>query len=289
MTDISVAPRVSVLMPVYKTKNEFLIEAIDSILAQTFSDFEFLILDDCPTDNREHIVLSYNDNRIKYIKNDTNLGITPSRNKLLEMARGEYIAVMDHDDVSLPNRFEKQVAYLDEHKDIGVVGSFIHKIVGKKDVKLPVEDRDIKSGLMMKCVIVHPASMIRKSVLTENNIHYEEHYSPSEDYKLYCKLIDYTNFYNIPEVLFNYRDHKNNTSRNQFDKMENATFEIWAENEVNHPLLWKKFSLTQAIDVKTIRLFGCIPFLKIKRKGRFSEILLFDIIPILKTKNSIKV
>ena len=289
MTNISVMPKVSVLMPVYKTKDEFLIEAINSILSQTYTDFEFLILDDCPEDDREDIIKSFNDKRIKYLKNEKNLGITPSRNKLLELARGEYIAVMDHDDISLPERFAKQVAYLDEHKDVGVIGSFIHKIVGGKDVKLPVEDEDIKSGLMMKCVIVHPASMIRKSILTENNICYEEHYSPSEDYKLWCDLIEHTNFYNIPEVLFNYRDHKNNTTTSRRDEMENVTLEIWAENEIKYPLLWKKFSLTQATYIKTIRLFGFIPFLKIKQKGRKKEILLFDIIPLCKQKNSVKV
>ena len=282
-------PKVSVLMPVYKTEEKYLREAISSILNQTYTDFEFLILDDCPEDNREDIVLSYKDNRIKYIKNSQNLGITPSRNKLLELARGEYIAVMDHDDVSLSNRFAKQVAYLDEHKDVGVVGSFIHKIVGGKDVKLPIENNDIKSCLMMKCVITHPASMIRKSVLTKNNICYEEHYSPSEDYKLWCDLIEHTNFYNIPEVLFNYRDHKNNTTTSRRDEMENVTLEIWAENEIKYPLLWKKFSLAQVTYIKTIRLFGFIPFLKIKQKGRKKEVLLFDIIPLFKQKNSVKV
>lgn len=103
--------RVSVLMPVYRTNEEYLREAISSILAQTYSDFEFLILDDCPEDDRELIVKSYKDRRIKYLRNETNMGISESRNKLVDMARGEYLAVMDHDDVSLPERLEKQVNY----------------------------------------------------------------------------------------------------------------------------------------------------------------------------------
>ena len=126
-------PKVSVLMPVYKTKEEHLREAIESILNQTFSDFEFLILDDCPDDSRERIVKSYDDKRIKYIKNEKNLGITPSRNRLMQMAKGEYLAVFDHDDVSLPTRLEKQVQYLDANLDVGVVSSWVkefpkHKI-----------------------------------------------------------------------------------------------------------------------------------------------------------------
>ena len=104
--------RVSVLMPVYRTNEEYLREAISSILAQTYSDFEFLILDDCPEDDRELIVKSYKDRRIKYLRNETNMGISESRNKLVDMARGEYLAVMDHDDVSLPERLEKQMLIL---------------------------------------------------------------------------------------------------------------------------------------------------------------------------------
>ena len=281
--------KVSVLMPIYRTKEEFLREAIESILNQTYTDFEFLILDDCPDDNRENIVLSYNDARIKYLKNDKNLGITPSRNKLINMANGEYLAVMDHDDISLAERFEKQVKYLDKYKDVGVIGSFIHKIIANKNITQPIEDDDIKSGLMMKCVITHPSSMIRKSVLSDNNIRYNEHYSPAEDYKLWCDLIDVTKFYNIPEVLFMYRDCKQNTTSSQSKKMEKATFEIWAENQIKHPELWQKFSTVQASFVSTIRLFNFIPFIKIKQNGRRKQILLFDFIPLLKIKNSVKV
>ncbi len=103
-------PKVSVLMPLYKTNEAYLREAIDSVLNQTYTDFELILLDDCPTDTREHVVCTYNDERIRYLKNERNLGITPSRNKLLDLARGEYIAVMDHDDISHPERFAKQVA-----------------------------------------------------------------------------------------------------------------------------------------------------------------------------------
>ena len=88
-------------MPVYKTQEEHLRAAIESILNQSFTDFEFLILDDCPTDTRETIVKSYNDPRIKYLINETNLGISKARNKLIDLAQGEYLAVFDHDDLSL--------------------------------------------------------------------------------------------------------------------------------------------------------------------------------------------
>ena len=107
--------KVSVLMPVYKTNEAYLREAIESILKQIFTDFEFLIVDDCPSDTREAIVKSYNDSRIVYSINPQNFGIAGVRNKLIDMAQGEYLAIMDHDDVSLPERFQKQVEILDAH------------------------------------------------------------------------------------------------------------------------------------------------------------------------------
>ena len=137
-------PKVSVLMPIYKTKEEYLREAIESILNQSFTDFEFLILDDCPENSREEIVKSYSDGRIKYLKNEKNLGITPSRNKLIEMAKGEYLAVMDHDDISLPARFEKQVQYLDEHQYIGVCGCWREDFPQKEVFEFPEDDLEIK-------------------------------------------------------------------------------------------------------------------------------------------------
>lgn len=102
-------PKISVLMPVYKTPEPFLREAVESILNQTAENFEFLILDDCPEDRAaEAVIASYDDARIKYFRNERNLGIAGSRNRLMEMATGDYLAVADHDDVSLPQRLEKK-------------------------------------------------------------------------------------------------------------------------------------------------------------------------------------
>ena len=209
------APKVSVLMPVYNTKEEFLREAVQSILSQTFKDFEFLILNDSPENTRlEMIIRSFKDKRIKYIQNEKNLGISKSRNKLIDLAKGEYLAVMDHDDISLPERFEKQVAYLDEHPDVGVVGTKKRTISGQTSSVL-TDNHDIKLALMCGCAIAHPSAMIRKSVLIENNIRYEEEFSPAEDYALWCRLIPFTKFHNLDELLFLYRDHAGNTSQKQ--------------------------------------------------------------------------
>lgn len=280
-------PKVSVLMPVYKTNEKYLREAIESILGQTFTDFELLILDDCPEDTRESIVKSYNDKRIKYAKNEHNLGITPSRNELIDMASGEYLAVFDHDDVSMPERLAKEVAYLDEHKDVGVVSCEVKRIVKQTVSTNPIEDHEIKLALMRTCAINHPASMIRKSVLIDNNIRYEEEFSPSEDYALWCRLIPYTKFHNIPEVLFNYRDHADNTSHHQEAKMQNATYAIWSFVKIANPVLYEEF-LLKAKHTTRWRLFGFIPLITKIDKGNRSKVYLFEKIPLFTSKTTIK-
>ncbi len=251
-------------MPVYKTPEAYLREAIESILNQSYSDFELLILDDCPDDNREQIVKSYRDKRIKYLQNEKNLGITPSRNKLIALAKGEYLAIFDHDDISLPDRLAKQAAVLDANPDIGVVGCQVEFFQNQSRIsKYPQNDQDIKVALMATCALIHPGAMIRKKLLLENNIRYEKDYSPSEDYRLWCRLIPYTKFYNIPEVLLRYRDHDCNTSKIQKAKMAAATREIFAQVRSENPVLYNRF-LMKATAVYRIKLFGILPFLTIR-------------------------
>ena len=281
-------PKVSVLMPVYKTNESYLREAIESILNQSFSDFEFLILDDCPTDSREAVVKSYADNRIKYFKNEQNLGITPSRNKLIDLAQGEYLAVFDHDDISLPERLAKQVAYLDEHPEVGVVGCDVEFFQNdKKIVRQPVESQKIKVALMSICCVAHSASMIRKSVLLDNGIRYEEEFSPAEDYRLWCRLIPYTEFHNIPEVLFKYRYHVTNTSTTQKNKMDAASFAIRAQVQADFPALYNLFML-EAWRNYRFKLFGVLPLITIKARGFKAKVYLFEIIKLFSCKWSCK-
>lgn len=279
--------KVSVLMPVYKTKEEYLRQAIESILAQTFSNFEFLILDDCPEDDREDVVMSYNDKRIKYFKNEHNLGISASRNKLIDMAQGEYLAIFDHDDISLPERLEKEVAYLDEHPEIGVVSCKTQRMSNGKKSKNPTNDHEIKLALMRRCAITHPCSMIRKSVLTENQTYYEEEFSPAEDYALWCRLIPYTKFHNLnDEILFIYRDHEENTSHLQSQKMENSTYAIWGFVKAKNPALYEEF-LLRAKHIVRVNILG-IPFLIKTTQGKYSKTKLFGLIPLYSTKSVIK-
>ena len=272
-------PKVSVLTPLYNTNHKFLKEMIESILNQTFDDFEFILLNDSPNNKElKDIVLSYKDNRIIYIENEENIGISKSRNKLLELAKGEYIAIFDHDDISLPQRLEKQVNFLDKNPRIGVVGSNFRRFSNNRKSKNPENNLDIKINLVVRgCIMTHSSVMIRKSLLTENSIKWEEEYSPCEDYMLFAELIDKTMFYNIQEPLLIYRDHENNTSHNQSTIMEDK------ENLIKN-ILYKKYPYYASFPSNSsgIYLFGFIPIIKKIKIGNRTKYLLFDKIPILK-------
>ena len=257
----NIKPLVSVLMPVYKTPEDILKKTIESILSQTYANFEFLILDDCPEHPVENIVRQYKDKRIKYFKNEKNLGITPSRNKLIKIAKGDYLAVADHDDISLATRFEKEVAFLNTHPEVGVVGTWYQCFPKKKIKKKFVTNEQIERDLMRNCSILHPSSMIRKSVLTQNKICYQEEYSPAEDYALWISLIGKTKFANIDEVLYLYRDYAENTSKTQAMKMNAARGKLYQLLEKKYPAF-----LAKATGVKVFKLFG-VPLLKREQKG----------------------
>ena len=280
--------KISVLMPVYLTQEQHLREAMESILAQTFGDFEFLILNDSPEAAYiDDIVASYADSRIRYFRNAENIGISESRNKLIDLARGEYLAVMDHDDISCPERFEKQVAFLDSHPEVGVVGchseTISESLKKRKLYTPPVKDHDIKVSLIRNCVILHPTAMIRKCVLLDNNIRYEACFSPAEDYALWCRLIPCTRFYNVPEVLFKYREHETNTSKVKDIEMVKSTIAIHAFVEVENPVLFREYQ-DRAIHKTRIRLFGFIPFITIKVRRNRGRVFLFEVIPLFTFK-----
>lgn len=274
-------PTVSVLTPVYNTNHEHLRQCIESILNQTYTDFEFIILNDSPdNDALEKLVLSYDDARIRYVKNEKNIGISQSRNKLIELARGKYIAIFDHDDISHPTRLEKQVKFLDENPYVGVVGAWAHWF-GAQDFirKNPEYDTDIKIRLTDVCAIMHTTAMIRKSVLIENDVRYEEQYTPAEDYRLWGQLMQYTDFHNIQEVLVEYRCDKNNASHRMKTRQTIVHESIKIQICNKYPMY--RLAFERQLRRIRVRLFGKIPLIKIKNKWA----LLFDCIPLVKIKD----
>ncbi len=276
-------PKVSVLIPLYKTQESHLREAIESILNQTYTDFELLLLDDCPEDDRAAVVAQYADPRIRYAKNEQNLGISPTRNKLIDMAQGEYLAVMDHDDISLPERFAKQVAYLDAHPEVGVISSSAKMMVSGTELHHPESDAEIRIALMGYCSIIHSACMLRKSLLTQHGIRYEADLTPCEDYDIFCKLIPHTRFHNIPEVLFCYRDHADNTSHRWKSRMQEVGATITFRVRLENPTLYD-FFLQSAKRVTRVKLFGFLPILKIVAYKRRERAWLFGFIPFWEKK-----
>lgn len=278
--------KISVLMPLYKTNPGQLKQAINSIISQTYQDFELLILDDCPEDNREEIVKSYQDTRIKYFKNNVNMGITPTRNKLVKMATGKYLAVMDHDDIAMPTRFAEQVNMLDTHPEIGVIGCHIELFPNTKIVQFPEHNNQIEEYLMQGCGIAHTGAMIRANILSENP--YEEEFSPSEDYALWCRLIGKTKFYNIPKVLMQYRIHDTNTTKIQGDKMTKATKSIHDFVRREHADIWQRVC-KKVPHIVRIKLFGIIPLGHFRQIGKDRKgILKFLPFITIKAKQEVK-
>ncbi len=278
-------PKISALMPIYNTPKEYLTKTIESILSQTFTDFELIILNDSPNNKElEKIVKSYKDKRIKYLSNEKNIGITPSRNKLINLAKGEYIAIIDHDDISIPTRFYEEATYLDNNPDVGVVSGQIQYFQnnhGKSKHK--IEDADIKINLLNSIAVSHPCAMIRKSILTENNIQYDEKFTPAEDYKLWIDLIPYTKFHNIDKVLLLYRDHKENTAKVQNYKINMATAKLRSILKEKYSYLYEYKLLTIGGGI-TLKLLGFLPILSIKKYSKKIKVYLFNKILILTIK-----
>ena len=279
-------PKISVLMPVYNTRPEYLREAIESILAQTFTDFEFIILNDCSTDPQvEETVKAYTDPRIVYVANSHNRGISGSRNRLLDMAKGEYLAVMDHDDVSLPTRLEKEAEFLDIHPEVGIVGSLVENMSNGRIRHCPADDIDIKKMLMIHCNLSHSSCMLRNSVLKKYHIHYESIYSPAEDYALFARLMSVTHFAILQEPLFRYRAWKGNTSHTRAKTMEAAAEGIHTFMRRDNPEIWA-MAQTHLVALRRYRLFG-IPVLTLQKTYRESRWLLFNVIPVWIARNSL--
>lgn len=217
-------PKISIIMAVYNG-GEFLSDSILSILNQTYKDFEFIIINDGSTDNSLKIVedLQKNDGRIKIINNAQNLGLTKSLNVGFFASKGEYIARLDAGDISLPERIEKQVEFLDENKNIGLVGAWMYIINTKgevlREIKYPTGDKKLKKALINYNPFVHSSIMIRREILPKMNI-YDEDYKYTQDYKLYFDLYPYIEFANIPITLVKYRKSPNSiTSRKNRSQM----------------------------------------------------------------------
>lgn len=217
-------PSVSVVMPAYNAE-KYLREAIDSILAQTYKDFEFIIINDGSTDRTKEIILSYSDPRIVYLENEENSGICVTLNKGLDAARGRYIARMDSDDIALPDRFAIQVDYMDQHPDIGVCGSDI-EVFGEgiephifTQLHTPGE---CAAGLLFNPCFAHPSVFIRKEIIDKYDLRYKDEFRGLEDFELWWQISKYSKLNNIAKALLKYRHHKGQETQNVCERTQKA-------------------------------------------------------------------
>ena len=239
MTDI---PIVSVIMPVYNAE-KYINKAIASILQQSFTDYELIIIDDCGTDNSMKIVEKINDKRIRIIRNATNLGISGSRNLGIDSAKGKYIALMDDDDIAPSYRLDLEVRYLDQHRDIDVVGGAGYwmdendEIISYSELVI-CNPKRIRAELMFQDVIENGSAMFRREFVNKNNIRYKDGYLGMEDYKFWTDCSVHGRLANVSDTLLYWRKSEcSETSRVQSEMIEERKFkfaEIQSELLINY-------------------------------------------------------
>lgn len=207
---------VSVIMSNYNTPEEYLRTAIDSILNQTYTNFEFIIVDDCSTDASKDVIKSYRDSRIILIENEKNLGLTKSLNVALRAAKGEFIARMDSDDYSYPDRLDKQVDFMRRNPEyilcgtaIELFGNGANKYKQKTIIKeVPAQEEwKIRQLFDNSTNIIHPTAMFRHQLLLDNHIQYNESYIYAQDYRIWIDCNKAAKCTSLSDVLFKYRIH----------------------------------------------------------------------------------
>ena len=248
-------PLVSVILPVYNAE-EFIAYSIRSILNQTFSDFELILINDGSSDQSEQIILSFQDERIRYYKNNSNLKLIETLNRGLAFAKGKYIARIDADDVCYLDRFEKQVVFLENNLEYGIVGSFAETFGNKQEVlKYVEEDEDIRYALITHNPYIHSTVMIRTSVLKDYHLKYKADQLHVEDYDLWIRMMKYSKGKILPVVLLKYRIHGNQIS--------NLNSDIQNKNTINIQLKYINnlgFDLEESFFLHSILFFKQLPF-----------------------------
>jgi len=216
---MSVPPRVTVFIPAYN-REYYIRSAIDSILQQSFRDFELLIVDDGSTDGTVDAIQSYDDPRIRLAHNGANLGIPASRNHGLRLARGEYIALLDSDDFAYPWRLARQVAFLDRHRHIAQVGSWCTLMNSNGDLlprvrRHPSRPSDVDVHLLFHCSLINRTVMARTAIL--RTFGYDESFPRCQDYELHGRLAERHAIANMSQLLVCGREHDGRITRNTKD------------------------------------------------------------------------
>jgi len=239
-------PLVSVVMPAYNAE-KYLSEAIESILNQTFKDFEFIIIDDGSTDRTWEIIQEFSkkDKRIIALKNEKNLNIAESRNRGVEVARGSYIATMDSDDVAIPDRLNYQYSFLESNSDIAVsIGNI--NVINEKGVfqyfrEYPITDSQIRSKVYRFNPFPNPTVMCRRAVY-EKIGKYSNEYVPIDDFEFWLRTGKVFKFGNCGETVLNYRIVTSSASHSKIRKTEQITFKLrWKAYKLGYKFTFGDF------------------------------------------------
>ena len=246
------SPFVSIVLFCYNAE-QFLKQAVDSLLQQSYKNFELIIIEDCSTDASLSIVASYTDPRIRLIRNEENRGIARNRQMALELAKGKYIFWMDNDDISSLDRIEKQVSYLEDHPKVVLCGTAAI-IVDKGgmttgEVSYPATDEDIKASMFFGFPFMSPSIGIRMAAIKLAQIESLSLINQADDYTLYSTLMDVGCFINLPDKLYYYREH-NDPNRITTNPSKGA--DIVAGRKVAWNLQLQKFGLSATDAVLTL-------------------------------------
>ena len=219
--------RLTVLMPVHNGA-AYLTEAVDSILRQSFRDFELLIVDDASTDESVGIIEQYNDPRIRLLRSTERLKLSGALNLGLDNARGEYVARMDADDISLPRRLETQVRHMDRRPEIGICGTWIRYFGGSSRavLKRPLGFEEIRAFTLVDTPFAHPTIMMRRSAMNHHQLRYDGGYYPTEDFELWSRAIECFSVENLPKVLLRYRVHGQSLTGSDWSKMDEQAVRV---------------------------------------------------------------
>ena len=228
---------ITVIMPAYNSE-KYITEAIESIRSQTFTDWNMLIINEFGSnDKTAAIVREYErkDNRIQLIQNQQKLGLADSLNKGIKAATGKYIARMDADDISHPERFQKQWKYLEEHEDVIVLGTAQHHFGPNTDGfhRPATEEGQLKANLLFMCDVCHSTVMMRREKIIENNLFYNAAFF-AEDYELWTRVLSYGTIANLPEVLGEYRWGTGNITKSKKRLLAKESGELIAKNLNQH-------------------------------------------------------
>ncbi len=227
-------PVISVIMPVFNAR-KYIYSAVDSILKQSFSDFELILIDDCGTDGSIDLIKnSFNDNRIKYIVNPKNMGIAYSRNCGLKEAKGDFIAFMDDDDIAPLNRFSLEVQFLNSHPDIGAVGGR-YCMIDENDIIIGYSEDTLQNPEFIKaCLIFYDplgngTMLFRNSIIRDNNLRFKDDCYGMEDYLFWIDFSSIGNISNLKEIMLYWRNIKGNETNKWIDQRRELRKSKYAE------------------------------------------------------------